>query len=210
MATREQIESLKIDENVFELAEDTEIEYLVYFAAPFTGADKCLIPKGTAFAPHGPMRDDALYMHLVDDEDEAIYNKMEELVKVKYEDLFTRLQGFSFFITEEQLRTLLLKFRSGSAERLLEIISILKSPYTIYKHFSNLAIDAYNNGRWGDVIENVNMAETAGRIHGELYFIRGYAYEQLGYIKKAKKNYECGIIKGSIEAENALDSLIWG
>jgi len=37
MATREQIEALKIDENVFELAEDTELEYLVHFAAPFTG-----------------------------------------------------------------------------------------------------------------------------------------------------------------------------
>ena len=39
MATREQIEALKIDENVFELAEDTELEYLVHFAAPFTGGD---------------------------------------------------------------------------------------------------------------------------------------------------------------------------
>ncbi|SHL02504.1 hypothetical protein [Xylanibacter ruminicola] len=34
MATREQIEALKIDENVFELAEDAELEYLVHFAAP--------------------------------------------------------------------------------------------------------------------------------------------------------------------------------
>jgi hypothetical protein len=133
MATREQIEALKIDENVFELVEDTELEYLVYFAAPFTGADKCLIPKGTAFAPHGPMRGDALYMHLVDDGEEAIYNKMEELAKVKFEDFFTRLQGFSFFITEEQLRTLPLKFRSGSAERLLEIMRKLRSPvYPIF------------------------------------------------------------------------------
>lgn len=65
MATREQIESLKIDENVFELEEDTELEYLVHFAAPFTGSDKCIVPKGTSFAPHGPMRSDALYMHLV-------------------------------------------------------------------------------------------------------------------------------------------------
>ena len=39
MATQEQIEALKIDENVFELAEDTELEYLVHFAAPFTGGD---------------------------------------------------------------------------------------------------------------------------------------------------------------------------
>ncbi len=44
MATREYIESLKIDENVFEVAEDTELEYLVHFAAPFTGGDKCIVP----------------------------------------------------------------------------------------------------------------------------------------------------------------------
>ena len=50
MASREQIEALKIDENVFELAEDAELEYLVHFAAPFTGGDKCMVPKGTAFA----------------------------------------------------------------------------------------------------------------------------------------------------------------
>ena len=56
MATQEYVEALKIDENVFELTEDTELEYLVHFAAPFTGGDKCLVPKGTAFAPHSPMR----------------------------------------------------------------------------------------------------------------------------------------------------------
>lgn len=127
MATREQIESMKINENVFELVEDTELEYLVHFAAPFSGSDKCIIPQGTAFAPHGPMRGDALYMHLIE-ENNDIYMRMEELVKVKYEQLYTRLQGFSFFITEEQLETLPLKFRSGSAERLLEIMRKLRSP----------------------------------------------------------------------------------
>ena len=78
MATQEQIEALKIDESVFELAEDTELEYLVHFAAPFTGADKCVIPKGTAFAPHSPMRGDALYMHFVDGDKDALFKKMEE------------------------------------------------------------------------------------------------------------------------------------
>lgn len=121
MATREQIESMKIYENVFELVEDTELEYLIHFAAPFTGSDKYIIPRGTAFAPHTPMRGDALYMHLVEENDE-LFHRMEELVKVNYEQLHTRLQGFSFFITEEQLQTLPLKFRSGSAERLLEIM----------------------------------------------------------------------------------------
>ncbi len=135
MATREEIEALKIDENVFELAEDAELKYLVHFAAPFTGSDKCMIPKGTAFAPVCPMRGDAMYMHIVDEieENDELDKKMEELVKIKYERLYTRLQGFTFFITEEQLKTLPLKFRSGSTERVLEIMCKLRSPvYPIF------------------------------------------------------------------------------
>lgn len=128
MATREQIKSMKIDENVFELTEDTELEYLVYFAAPFTGSDKCIIPKGTAFAPYGPMRADALYMDMVEDNNEELLEKMKSQVKIKYENLLPRLQGFSFFITEEQLKMLPLKFRNGSADRLLDIIRKLRSP----------------------------------------------------------------------------------
>lgn len=133
MATEKQIEALKIDENIFELVEDTELEYLVHFAAPFTGSDKCMVPKGTAFAPHSPMRGDALYMHLIEENDELL-KKMENLVKTNYEQLYTRLQGFSFFITEEQLKTLPLKFRSGSAERVLNIMRKLRSPvYPIFQ-----------------------------------------------------------------------------
>ena len=132
MATKAQIKALKINENVFELTEDTELEYLVHFAAPFTGSDKCLVPKGTTFAPHSPMRGDALYMHLVEDNEE-LFKKMEQLVKVNYEQLYTRLQGFSFFITEEQLHKLPLMFRSGSAERMLDIMRKLRSPvYSIF------------------------------------------------------------------------------
>lgn len=127
MATDAQIKALKIDENVFELTEDTELEYLVHIAAPFTGSDKCLVPKGTVFAPHGPMRGDALYMHLVEGNEE-LFKKMEQQVRVNYEQLYTRLQGFSFFITEKQLQTLPLKFRSGSAERVLDIMRKLRSP----------------------------------------------------------------------------------
>ncbi len=99
----------------------------MHIADPFTGSDRCMVPKGTAFAPHGPMRGDAMYMHLVE-EDGELYKRMVELVKTNYERLYTRLQGFSFFITEEQLQTLPLKFRSGSAERLIEIMCKLRSP----------------------------------------------------------------------------------
>ena len=134
MATHEQIEELKIDENIFELAEDTELEYLVNFAAPFTGADKCVIPKGTAFAPHSPMRGDALYMHFVDGEKDTLFVRMESQVKIIYPNLFDRLQGFSFFITEEQIKTLPLKFRCGSADRLLYIMRRLRSSvYPIFE-----------------------------------------------------------------------------
>ena len=76
---------------------------------------------------------DALYMHFVDGDRDALFARMEAHVKDKYEDLFTRLQGFSFFITEEQIKTLPLKFRNGSAERLLEIMCQLRSPvYPIF------------------------------------------------------------------------------
>ena len=86
-----------------------------------------MVSKGTAFATHSPMRGDALYMHLIGENDE-LYKRMEELVKTNYEQLFTRLQGFLFFITEERLKTLPLKFRSGSAEWLLDVMRQLRSP----------------------------------------------------------------------------------
>ena len=66
-------------------------------------------------------------MHLIG-ENYELYKMMEEQMKTSYEQLYTRLQGFSFFITEKQLQTLPLKFRSGSAERLLDIMRQLRSP----------------------------------------------------------------------------------
>ena len=128
------VESLKIDENIFELTKDMEIGYLEHFCAPFTGGDSCVVPAGTAFAPHGPMRADALYMHLVEP-NESLSETMRNKVKTKYDEcmqMSERLQGFSFYITEEQLRTSPLKFRSGSLERLITIIELLRDPKNDY------------------------------------------------------------------------------
>jgi hypothetical protein len=128
------VESLKIDENVFELTKDAEIGYLEHFCAPFTGGDCCVVPDGTAFAPHGPMRADALYMHLVEP-NESLLDTMRNKVKTKYDEhlqMYERLQGFSFYITEEQLRTFPLKFRSGSLERLITIMELLRDPKNYY------------------------------------------------------------------------------
>lgn len=76
-----------------------------------------------------------------------------------------------------------------------------------YRYFSNLAIDAYNNGRWSDVIDNVNNAFSTDYVNGDLYFIRGYAYEQLGYTSDAKKDYKRGRKEGSDLAARALEAL---
>ena len=77
------------------------------------------------------MRDDALYMKPVGEDTEELIKGMKEQVKVKSEKYYPRLQGFSFFITEEQIKTLPLKFRSGSAERLLDILHLLNSPHIL-------------------------------------------------------------------------------
>ena len=129
------IESLNIGENVFVLANDIALEYLVHFAAPFTGSDCMVVPKGTCFALHGLMRDDAFYMHIVE-EGTMLFKRIEAQVQDKYPKLLSRFDGVSFFITEEQLKTLPLVFKTGSRERALEISRlIIKRNEEVYRRF---------------------------------------------------------------------------
>ena len=125
MATREYIESLNIDDNVFELNEDIIVSYLVHFAAPFTGSSKIKVSKGTMFAPHGPMKNDTLYMDLYA-YDEDLLKQMEEQEKKHYEDLASRLSGYSFYITEDEIKNWNINFVRGSKERLLEILRLIR------------------------------------------------------------------------------------
>lgn len=118
------IKSLNVGENVFVLADDTALEYLVGFAAPFTGSDSIVVPKGTCFALHGPMRDDAFYMDIVGD-GSMLFKKIEAQVQEKYPKLQSRFTGVAFFITEEQLKTLPITFKTGSRERALEILRLI-------------------------------------------------------------------------------------
>lgn len=124
MATEKFIESLRFEDNVFELKEDTVLSYLVHYAAPFTGAGEISVPAGTRFAAHGPMRGDAFYMHPIE-EDEDLLNIMREQEKAKIAELAERLMGFSFYITKEELETLPLTFVRGSRERLIEIFRLI-------------------------------------------------------------------------------------
>ena len=111
------------------LKEDTQLEYLVHFYAPFTGGDECIVPKGTIFTVTQPMRDDAFYIHRskgeeLDEEDKLTKIMIEKVKTGRYKKMADRLQGFSFFITEEQLRTIPLEFLSAVRNR--------RTKYTIY------------------------------------------------------------------------------
>lgn len=113
---------MKSNDIIFELAEDTEMEYLVQFFFPATGADKCIIPKGTTFTPHCKMRDDALYINMVNENDELIEKMRKQVEEGKYKRIFDRLAGFSFFITRDQIRSLPLLFHNGSTKDLIDLI----------------------------------------------------------------------------------------
>ena len=125
MADIKFIESLNIEDNIFELQENCIIGYLVHYCAPFTGGGEHEIPAGTRFCLHGPMRDDAMYMHTIDDESD-LYRILSEKEKSNIPQLSTRLSGFSFYITEEQLSELPIRFISGSRERSLQILKLIR------------------------------------------------------------------------------------
>ena len=130
MDSKEFFATLHFEENVFELVEDTKMEYLVHFRAPFTGAGEIVVPAGTKFYADGNMRDDAIYIHPVGPEKE-LFERMNKQEAAENPELANKLNGYSFFITEDNLRTWKLKYHSGSSERLLEILRL------IIKHHNN-------------------------------------------------------------------------
>lgn len=122
-------ETNKIKKDIrFVLREDVKMDYLIHFSAPFTGCDQCIVPKGTEFIVAGPIRDDAFYIIRIrecvyDDINLMLARKVKEC---KDENVFMRLKGFSFFITEEQIKKYSLEFHSGSRGILLSIITFMK------------------------------------------------------------------------------------
>ena len=124
MDSKEFFATLHFEENVFELVEDTKMSFLVHFRAPFTGAGEIVVPAGTKFYAHGNMRDDAIYIHPVGPEKELL-ERMNKQEAAEYPELANKLNGYSVFITEDNLRTWKLKYHSGSSERLLEILRLI-------------------------------------------------------------------------------------
>ena len=76
-----------------------------------------------------------------------------------------------------------------------------------FNYYYKLAVDAYCEDRWYDAIRNVNSALSTQYTDGMLYYIRGYAYEQLGNWKEAKKDYKTGKKYGDKYSIEALENL---
>ena len=119
------IKSLNIEENIFELTEDTTTSYLVHYAAPCTGNGEYQIKAGTRFMLGGPMNEYSLYMR-IQGENKEVFQEMIKTEKEALPELAdTPIMGFSFYITKYELQNPFLKFISGSRERSLEIIKLI-------------------------------------------------------------------------------------
>lgn len=77
----------------------------------------------------------------------------------------------------------------------------------LFEYYSDLAVEAYNEEQWSYAIECVNNALNTQYYSGLVFYIRGYALEQLGDEKAAMKDYKKGKKYGSEAAASALESL---
>ena len=76
-----------------------------------------------------------------------------------------------------------------------------------YEMYVDMAFEAAKNDEWRNVLIYTESALNTGFWNAELYFMRGIAYERLGYLKEAQKEYKTAKRKGSIYAADALELL---
>jgi len=76
-----------------------------------------------------------------------------------------------------------------------------------FEQYSNLAVEAFNKKQWNYVILYVNNALETQYYNGEVFYLRGFAYEMLGDERRAKKDYRKGKKNGSYRAEIAMEQL---
>lgn len=167
MPSNDFIKALKIDENVFELVEPTKLRCLHHFAAPFTGGGDYTLPPGLRFAPYSPMREDAFYLTMLDkNASSSLREQIINQAKCSYpEKTRNRLTGISFFITEDELKSLNLRFISGSRERLLQIFNLMREEdrknieaFRYVSHINALLIEFRMDGE-RDNARNVLLSE---------------------------------------------------
>lgn len=76
----------------------------------------------------------------------------------------------------------------------------------LFKYYGELTINAFNNHQWYDVISNANHLISIAPI-GQVYYMRGAAFEALGYYKEALSDYKSGKKDGYEQAAAAYDAL---
>lgn len=74
----------------------------------------------------------------------------------------------------------------------------------LFDQYAQRAADAFNAARWNDAITYASSALSIGE-NGQQYYIRGYAYEALGYLKDARRDYKASKRKGYGDASAALE-----
>jgi len=76
-----------------------------------------------------------------------------------------------------------------------------------WDQYSDMAYDSYSDRQWNAVIRYVGLALETGFYNSDMYYMRGYAYEKLGYFKEAKKDYRKAKKYGNEQAVYALKAL---
>ncbi|MBQ7422483.1 MAG: hypothetical protein IJV27_10135 [Prevotella sp.] len=77
----------------------------------------------------------------------------------------------------------------------------------LFRQNLDWALEAYENQQWSLMIRYLNNALDTGYWFEEIYYYRGVAYEQLGDLSSAKKDYKTAKRKGSVYAADALERL---
>ena len=76
-----------------------------------------------------------------------------------------------------------------------------------YYRYFDLALEAVNDKHWGLVIYYANLALDTHYYSCEIYYLRGWANEELGKLRAAKKDYQKAYRSGCEEAGKALMNL---
>lgn len=77
-----------------------------------------------------------------------------------------------------------------------------------YEQYVEWTLEAWDNEEWSKMVRYVNCALSTGYWVPDLYYLRGLAYEKMGYMKEAKKDFKKGKREGSTHAAEALDALL--
>ena len=120
-------------EFVIELAENTKFSCFVWCYAPVTVGVECLVPAGLRFSIRKRMRDDAFYIEPFESEkskESVLFANADMEAELKYPQLYDKIQGFAFYITEQQLKNENVHFVKGDKEQLLRNLLSLHNKNT--------------------------------------------------------------------------------